>query len=217
MPACRSGTGRLAFWLINKIHPVRVSPEVERRGLNISEYDDVLAWLDHRKTQQYESTVNTLNQLVEQRTKALQTEHDKLDTVLSSMADGLIVTGPDGTITMANPAFTQMTFASAQSLGQPIQQIVNQASLHHVIDQAIRSVGHTFSTRFDLRGRHYQASSRSVDSGSAASGVVTVIRDITGEVQAEQSRLDFISNVSHELLTPLTAVLSVALTIRPLL
>jgi len=210
------GIGRLAFWAINKIHPIRVSAEEEERGLNITEYDDVMSWLDYRKTQQYETTVDTLNQLVDQRTKALKTEHDQLDTVLNSMGDALIVTGLDGTIALTNPAFARMTQLVGQSIGRPIDQILNQSTLHHVIDQAITSVGNTFSSRFDWNGHHYQASARSIENNSVTSGVVTVIRDITGEVQGEKSRLDFVSNVSHELRTPLTSVVGFARMIRHL-
>ncbi|HLY28158.1 MAG TPA: ammonium transporter [Aggregatilineales bacterium] len=210
------GVGALAFWLINKIHPIRVSEEVEQRGLNISEYDDVLTWLDHRKTQQYESTVSTLNELVQVRTKELQSEHDRLDTVLKSMADGLIVTGLSGSVALANPSFMRMFQATHIPMGQPIQRIIDKAPLIHVIEQAVRNVGHTFSTRFDLDGHYFQASSRSVESVGAVSGAVTVIRDVTSEVQAEQSQLDFMSNVSHELRTPLTSVTGFVKMIRQL-
>ncbi|MEP7286127.1 MAG: ammonium transporter [Chloroflexota bacterium] len=210
------GIGALAFWLINKFHRVRVTPEEEQRGLNVMEYDDVLAWLDYRKTQQYESTVSTLNELVEQRTKALQAEAEKLDTVLNSMADGLIVTGSNGAITLANPAFFRMAQHTARAVGHQIGEIVDKVALTHIIEQAVQQRGHTFSTRFELNGHHYQASSRRVESQEAAGEAVTVIRDVTTEMKAEQSRLDFVSNVSHELRTPLTSVVGFAKMIRQL-
>jgi Amt family ammonium transporter len=209
------GVGRLAFWLINKFHPIRVSADEEQRGLNVSEYDDVLSWLDHRKTQQYESAVDTLNQLVDQRTRALRSEHDKLDTVLNSMADGLIVTNTSGLITLANPAFTRL-IRSRVAVGQPLDRVIMQSDLSEVIEQALHTVGHVFSTRFVLNQHHYQASSRSIESDDLPVGAVTVIRDITPEVQAEQARLDFVSNVSHELRTPLTSVIGFAKVIRQL-
>ena len=209
------GVGRLAFWLINKFHPIRVTADEEKRGLNVSEYDDVLSWLDHRKTQQYESAVDTLNLLVDQRTRALRSEHDKLDTVLNSMADGLIVTNAGGLITLANPAFARL-IRMRVTVGQTLNQVINQAGLSEVIDQALHTVDHVFSTRFVLNQHHYQASSRSIESDELPVGAVTVIRDITTEVQAEQSRLDFVSNVSHELRTPLTSVIGFAKVIRQL-
>ncbi len=208
------GTGLLAFWLINKVRRIRVTPEEEQRGLNISEYDDVLSWLDYRKTQQYETTVSSLNDLVDQRTKALQTEHDKLDTVLSSMADGLIVTGSDGTITMANPAFSRIMRRQIPAVGQSIAAVIEPVALTQVIKQAIENVGYAFSTRFDMPGHHYQASARSVEGDQHERSAVSVIRDITPEVEAEHSRLDFVSNVSHELRTPLTSVVGFAKMIR---
>lgn len=206
------GTGALAFWIINKIRPIRVSAEQEQRGLNITEYDDVLSWLDYRKTQKYENTVSTLNQLVDQRTRALQSEHDRLDTVLSSMSDALIVTDAQGTIALANPAFRGMFQYPGGGVGHRIHSVIDQSALHQVIDQALIHVGSTFSTRFNVNERYFQASARSVETSER--GAVTVIRDITSEVQTEQSRLDFVSNVSHELRTPLTSVVGFTKMIR---
>jgi len=213
------GVGRAAYWLINKFHPIRVTPEEEQRGLNLTEYDDVLSWLDYRKTQQYESAVGTLNQLVDQRTTALRTEHARLDTVLNSMADGLIVTQANGLIALVNPAFLRMIPAKGVTIGQPIRQVVKQKALHQVIEQAAHSTGHVFSTRFSLEDRHYQASARTIENTTPTDGlpgVVTVMRDVTAEMQAEQVRLDFVSNVSHELRTPLTSVVGFAKVIRQL-
>jgi len=206
----------VAFWLINKIHPIRVTPEQEKRGLNISEYDDVYSWLDYRKTQEYETTVETLNDLVTQRTRALQTEHNRLDAVLTNMADGLVVTDTSGVITLNNPTFLRFASASGQILGRHIAEVVGESALVHVIEEAGRHAGRIFSTRFDLHDAHYQASARSVIDGNIATGTVTVIRDVTPEIKAEQSRLDFISNVSHELRTPLTSVIGFAKVIRNL-
>lgn len=210
------GVGTLAFRLINKIHRIRVSPEEEQRGLNITEYDDVLSWLDYRKTQRYETTVNDLNQLVEQRTTDLQEEHRRLDTVLSSMADGLIVTNATGTVSLANPAFIKMMQPGPHVQGRHIRDIVDTSTLLNVIEKAIQNVGHIFSTRFELNGQYYQATARRVDSDVYSNNAVTVIRDVTTEVQSEKARLDFVSNVSHELRTPLTSVVGFAKMIQQL-
>jgi signal transduction histidine kinase len=177
------GTGLLAFWLIKRFMPIRVSSHEEERGLNIGEYDDVLTWLDYRKTQRYENTLSMLNQLVDDRTKALQYEHDQLENILGSIADSLIVTSKEGHISLVNPAFQAMFESHIALVGEHINEVMGSKALGDLIRRAHSMTGETVRTSFIFRGRYYIANAHTTNEG--ADQVVTIIHDVARRTQSE--------------------------------
>jgi PAS domain S-box-containing protein len=148
---------------------------------------------------------------------ALTEEKRKLDAILRNIADGLLVTDPQGAIIMVNPAFeTMFGQRDALSTGQP----VHEQALVHLIQQAVDQPMATFSTEIAKRdGRTFKATAAAIqeDDGvpgetpaSRLLGVVTVVRDISQEKAIERMKSDFVTTVSHELRTPLTSVLGFA-------
>ncbi|TVM00508.1 MAG: ammonium transporter protein [Candidatus Brocadia sp. WS118] len=66
------GLGMLFFWCIKKTIGIRVSPEEERRGLNIAEYEDVASWLDFMRITRLQDMNVILEKRVAERTEELQ-------------------------------------------------------------------------------------------------------------------------------------------------
>ncbi len=138
----------------------------------------------------------------------LARERDRLNVILETMADGLLVTDPEGRVLLVNPIFQTMLRRSAEQLqAQPLAEIFDCPELTTNAIQALKHPGEIFSTRCDLFNMIVQAASIALRDGS---GVITVLRDITQEVEVDRMKTDFISTVSHELRTPLTSVLGFA-------
>ncbi|GIK12180.1 MAG: ammonium transporter [Candidatus Brocadia sp. AMX2] len=66
------GLGMLFFWCLKKIAGIRVSPEEEKRGLNVAEYEDVASWLDFMRITRLQDLNVLLEKRVEERTEELQ-------------------------------------------------------------------------------------------------------------------------------------------------
>ncbi|MFN3531812.1 MAG: ammonium transporter [Candidatus Brocadia sp.] len=66
------GLGMLFFWCLKKIVGIRVSPEEEKRGLNVAEYEDVASWLDFMRITRLQDLNVLLEKRVEERTEELQ-------------------------------------------------------------------------------------------------------------------------------------------------
>ncbi len=66
------GLGMLFFWCLNKIVHLRVSPEEEKKGLNISEYEDIVSWLDFIRIARLQDLNIILEKRITERTEELQ-------------------------------------------------------------------------------------------------------------------------------------------------
>lgn len=180
-----------------------------------------------------------LENRVTARTAELLSERDRLDTILRNIADGLVVTDTKGKIVLVNPAFSQVVRqADAEVLGRDLCKVFPAEGLELLMQKALNASGAVFTDNLApalpsgdpvAAPRVYKASAcaflqrytpipgRPETLLREASGVVTVLRDITLEMEVDRMKTDFISTVSHELRTPLTAVLGFAKVIERML
>lgn len=66
------GLGILFFWSLKKTTAIRVSPEEEKRGLNVAEYEDVASWLDFIRITRLQDLNVLLEKRIEERTEELR-------------------------------------------------------------------------------------------------------------------------------------------------
>lgn len=132
-------------------------------------------------------------------------------SILSGMREGLVWTGPDRRIRMANEAFRQIFAASQDPAGHLLAEVVRSPTVIRELETAIRSGKEVR----ELVMQHPPGSGRTFEvhvtpfSGSSVerlSGALVLFFDITRLEALERVRRDFVSNVSHELRTPLTSI-----------
>ncbi len=141
----------------------------------------------------------------------LAQEKRKLDVTLQTMADGLLVTAPDGTIVLANPAAEAILGRSAhQMVGQHLGTSEAEQELRRLIAEAGHNPKATFVTEITLPDRRCFKVSATAAEDDPSLGVVLLLRDITRERELDRLKTDFITTVSHEMRTPLTSVLGFA-------
>ncbi len=142
----------------------------------------------------------------------LAQERNTLSIVINNIADGLVVTDCEGTITLSNPVFANIVGQEETALvGQHLPHIFPAQELPALLDNALQKPGQVFTHNLLApRGRVYRASACALKPNGEVLGVVTVLRDVTREVEIDRMKTYFISVVSHELRTPLTSVLGFA-------
>ncbi|HET6617618.1 MAG TPA: ATP-binding protein [Gemmatimonadota bacterium] len=131
-------------------------------------------------------------------------EKEQLEAVVEGMAEGVIVTGPDGRIAMSNAALRRMFSPGGTIEGRtPIEALRNPEAAD-AIDQTttpgqvvVREVRVSWPTERVL-ALHV--------TGLPAGRAVGVFHDVTERKRVEEMRRDFVANVSHELQTPLTTL-----------
>ncbi|MGB5843375.1 MAG: ATP-binding protein, partial [Anaerolineales bacterium] len=154
-----------------------------------------------------------LEKRVEERTAELFDAKERVEAVLSSVGDGVVVTDLDGNILTVNQAFEdQSGYPAAEAIGQPLFELLNgqdnrqiSIEIEESLEQDFRWSGELSTTR--KGGRHYDvlltiAPVRN-QSGEII-GYVSSQRDITQYKDLERLKDQFILEVSHELRTPVT-------------
>ncbi len=127
--------------------------------------------------------------------------------ILESTTEGIIVTDEGGLAILLNAAAERIIGVSRdQLLDRPIRQALESIANQPV--ENLESLQPPLQVLFDLEGKHIAVSAAPVHLPSGEHlGTVAVLRDVTREIRAEQSKREFIASVSHELRTPLTAIL----------
>jgi PAS domain S-box-containing protein len=164
--------------------------------------------------------MKTNTQHTEQTNRQMEPKTLIEHTALASMSDGVIISNTEGLITMLNRSAAHMLQVDTKAvLGQSVRMLFEPffARGHLTVAEALDrlradpySYGHGGEipeTIIETGPRFVQAhiSPMLTDMGEFL-GIVIVLRDISREVEAERARSDFVSNVSHELRLPLTAI-----------
>jgi two-component system phosphate regulon sensor histidine kinase PhoR len=151
-----------------------------------------------------------------ERRDQMEDHAERLQTVLSSMAEGVLAVGPDKLILLANEAARQLLdFATPDSHGRSLLAVTRARPVYDVIAQALASPAPVMK-EFDAPGpiRRKLALRATRLPGDPCPGVVVVLHDMTELRRLESLRRELVANVSHELKTPLAAIKGYAETLR---
>lgn len=151
---------------------------------------------------------------LERRAAVLRGERDELQTILDSMVEGVIVLDGNLRIRMGNHSAGSMFGAQPASLaGKTLLEAFRSTELSDFADR-VRSSKVPLESSLTLylySVRHLQVHGISYNlttngAASSSDGVLLVLNDISALKRLEQMRKDFVSNVSHELKTPVTSI-----------
>lgn len=145
----------------------------------------------------------TLNQLAGELSKTISSltiEGDLLRQILNSMSDGLIGFDLNQKVNLRNTTFEKL-FGNEDELENGLYIIMQKISLAAIKNEKTEITTCTFKEKSILISG---SPIRSEDNGIV--GTVLLFRDVTEAVRLEQTRKDYVANVSHELRSPLTAV-----------
>jgi PAS domain S-box-containing protein len=154
-------------------------------------------------------------------------QREQLLTTLSCIADGVLVTGADGRVTLMNPIAEKMTgwqqlesqgkpmrdifalceAATQESVEDPVQRVLRENAPHH---EAMRLL---VSTRNDRQLPISYSAAPIRGSAAESDGVVIVLRDETDRLRSERAlrnadrrKDEFLATLAHELRNPLAPI-----------
>lgn len=156
---------------------------------------------------------NTLELQVEERTAELATEKEKLEAVLGSTTEAISMTDAEQNIVYVNPAFITMSgFSLPEAQSNSIEAMFDFSAIDRKNQAAAWQAGKIWSGEVQgIRkdGRCYPTTLSIVPmfaEDGRLTGFVTSHQDISRFKALDKAQYSFITNVSHQLRTPLTNI-----------
>ena len=147
-----------------------------------------------------------------------QEEASRSQAILESVADGVLVTSAENRISFVNTSVQNMLGPEAAELvGQPLDKFSSffgepgqawVSAIYRWADApALYAAGDTYAERVELgNSRIALIHLAPVILEEDFLGTVSILRDITHEVEVDRLKSEFVATVSHELRTPMTAI-----------
>lgn len=217
-PACAqrtvlaaAGLGALATLVVARLVAARLTQplqDVTTVARRLAAGDDTARVLP-RGQDEFSDLIRAFNDLSEQRRRRideLAQENRGFAAVLDQMADGVLITNHLGQVTLINPAAARLLRATAaEALGRSFAAVVR----HHALIEL-------WQRSRERDGEQVEAVEIGPDlflqvvitplRRDATAGAIMLLQDLTQVRRLQLMRRDFISNLSHELRSPLAAL-----------
>jgi two-component system sensor histidine kinase VicK len=212
----------LVAWLIALIATVALSValsktitgpvrEVTRKAAEMAggNFDQVIAVRSNDEIGQLGEMFNRMTRRLKQTLTEIEEEKNKVEAILTHMADGLIALDGAGRIIKLNPAAERMLEArEAEVLGRYPHEVWPDVQWEMPLTRAIEE-NQALAQEMRIGSQVFMAHFKPLyGERNQPAGTVIVLHDITELARLETMRRDFVANVSHELKTPLTTVKS---------
>ena len=149
---------------------------------------------------------NRMSEVIGTQVRALEAERHQMAAAIDTIGDGVVVVDSETTITLVSRAAEWLLGINAQTArGRPLAQVLRDPEVLNLVDAA---AGTGQMQRADLEllyERRYLDVIATPVSGNEREDVVLTIRNVTRARQIETTRREFVSNVSHELRSPLAS------------
>lgn len=158
---------------------------------------------------------NQMASTITDQIRNLTTESNQLSVILDTMADGVIVVNSNGQVELMNLSAEWMLESPNREADRiQLAEVVRDHEILQLVSEA-RATRQTRQAELELvhRRRFLNVIVTPLSEGSDE-GVLLTLQDVTRLWQVETTRREFVSNVSHELRSPLAAIRAMTETLQ---
>lgn len=175
--------------------------------INDLDLENVEAVTTYEEIEPLVHKISHQNRVIRDQIKELKRTQAEFNVITSNMKEGLLVVDLQGKILSYNKSVKKLLNISSLD-DEYLEDLSIDDEFKTNINNAIH--GTHMSDTFEYGDRYLSLYCNPVEVDKKIKGAVAVILDVTEKHQRELLRREFSANVSHELKTPLTAILASA-------
>ncbi len=197
-------SGRIATSVTKKFECVSESV----KSLSDGDYKPIEA--DSRDPELYSVMcgINGLNADIARHLEREESDRRKFEIVLENMDRGVAALDKDDNVVFANKSAATL-LGGAIRKGENAVYLVGDASVYEKI---IKNSGKNADFEYEILGKELFVAMKSIDDELLKKEISTIIMvsDVTAEKSAARQKSEFFANASHELKTPVTAIMGLS-------
>ena len=147
--------------------------------------------------------INELNANTHTHIQRVQEEHNKLNTVLENVSQGIVAIDEQKKIIFVNKSISTIFDSTENVTGKDFIYLIDDLPLCEKIS---RHLGENYVSEYTYKNKELSVVIRKVDSQSDNVYSIVIITDITKEKAMQKQKSDFFANASHELKTPVAVM-----------
>lgn len=146
------------------------------------------------------------------RIETIDSDRSKMNAILTGMREGVVAVDRDELVIHINQAAaTMLQIDAAVAIGKPVWEITRLQELCSILNDASRrgcEIKRSMNISYGISGQVVEMHAVPLTNGEneTENGAMVVLLDISELRRLETIRRDFVSNASHELKTPITAI-----------
>ncbi|MCK5679397.1 HAMP domain-containing protein, partial [bacterium] len=154
---------------------------------------------------------NGMAEKSQERIETINTDHAKLNAILTGMVEGVVAIDRDEKVIHMNQAADSLLRTDGDGcLGKPIWEVTRLHELCEVLNDALVNGGEikkNMNISYGVREQVVAMHAVPLKNSSRETfGAMVVLLDVSELRHLETVRRDFVTNASHELKTPITAI-----------
>jgi len=151
----------------------------------------------------------SMSEEIKNKIDKIKHEGVKIDAVLSSMFEGIMVVDEKGRVILINPSLRKLFFVDVEPEMKQVIEIIRNPQIQEIVDKIIKYKQKLISEEITIsqpEEKILKINAVPIIRNNTLEGAVLVFHDITELRRLERIRKDFVANVSHELRTPISSI-----------
>ena len=189
--------------LSNKISSKITEVGDSLRSLNAGNYKPIKTDSGEPELYSVLNQINELNANTAIHIQRVQEEHNKLNTVLENVSQGIVAIDEQKKIIFVNKSISTIFDSNENVTGKDFIYLIDDLPL---CEKIARHLGENYVSEYTYKGKELSVVIRKVENHSDSVYSIVIITDVTSEKAMQKQKSDFFANASHELKTPVAVM-----------